>query len=94
MTDFSKSESRGGAPGGRWQPYLPALRLLGIGWFFATAVLVGVGGGYWLDQLTGWSPILTLIGVVLALVIAIFGAYRMIVPLLGRPVNGGGGVEG
>lgn len=78
MTEFSKSENRGEAPQGRLQSYLPALKLIGIGWYFAAAVLIGVGGGYWLDQLTGWSPVFTLIGVVLAVVSSFYGGYKMI----------------
>lgn len=91
MTKIPKSEK----PLARHiQGYIPALKLIGIGWYFATAVLLGVGGGYWLDQVTGWSPIFTLLGVVLALASAFYGAYKMIAGVIARPpVEGGKGQE-
>jgi F0F1-type ATP synthase assembly protein I len=82
VTEFSNSENRDEASGGRFRSYLPALKLLGIGWYFAAAILIGIGGGYGLDQLAGTSPIFTLIGVVLGIAAAVWGAYRMIAPLI------------
>jgi F0F1-type ATP synthase assembly protein I len=82
VTEFSNSENRDEAPGGRFRSYLPALKLIGIGWYFAAAVLIGIGGGYLLDQLAGTSPIFTLIGVLLALISAFYGAYKMIADVI------------
>ena len=42
--------------------FLPALQLLGIGWYFATCIVFGVVGGRWLDGQLGTDPALTLVG--------------------------------
>lgn len=61
---------------------LPALKLVGIGWYFATCIVLGVGGGYWLDTLSGLRPLFTLVGLLLALLVAFYGGYRLLADLL------------
>lgn len=60
----------------------PAAALLGIGWYFALCVLVGLVGGRWLDQTFATSPLFTLIGVGIGLMAALIGGYRMLVKAL------------
>jgi F0F1-type ATP synthase assembly protein I len=61
--------------------------LLGIGWFFATAIVLGVGVGLWLDAQTGLEPVFTLVGTLLGLTVALVGGFRMLLPFLRRLSN-------
>ncbi|GIW12907.1 MAG: hypothetical protein KatS3mg062_0346 [Tepidiforma sp.] len=68
---------------GRVKAWLvPAASLLGAGWFFATALIVGVVIGRWADGKTGLEPTFTLIGAVFGLAVALYGGYRMLQPLM------------
>ena len=58
-----------------------AFRLLGVGWYIALSIVLGVGVGYWLDHKFGTGVILTLIGLFLGLALAAYGAYEMLAPL-------------
>lgn len=62
----------------------PTAYLLGIGWYFATCILVGLLGGLWLDSATGLEPTFTLVGIALGLVLAFVGGLRMLMPFLRR----------
>ncbi len=66
----------------------PTAYLLGIGWFFATALILGVGIGYWADSKTGLEPTFTLIGIVLGLAVALYGGARMLMPFMRRYGSG------
>lgn len=57
----------------------PALRLLGIGWYFALCIILGVLGGVWLDSQLGIAPLFTFVGLFLGMAAAFYGGYRMIV---------------
>jgi F0F1-type ATP synthase assembly protein I len=57
-------------------------RLLGIGWFVAICIVGGVWGGVWLDGKLGSSPLFLLIGLLLGLVIAGVGMYRLLMAVL------------
>lgn len=61
---------------------LVALRLLGLGWYVATCIVVGVVAGIFLDSHFGTKPIFTLLGVLLGTVAAFYGLYKMVSPLL------------
>jgi F0F1-type ATP synthase assembly protein I len=60
----------------------PALRLLGIGWYFALCIALGIGGGVWLDSRLGISPLFTLLGLCIGLVAAFYGGFRMLMETL------------
>ena len=61
---------------------LVALRLLGLGWYVATCIVVGVVAGIFLDSHFGTKPIFTLLGVLLGTAAAFYGLYKMVSPLL------------
>ncbi len=64
--------------------HLPvAVRLLGIGWYFAVCIVIGVVGGVLLDRVTGTAPLLTMVGVLLGLLTAFYGGYRMLMDVIG-----------
>ena len=65
----------------------PAARLIGIGWYFAVCIVVGVVGGVLLDRVADTAPLLTLLGLVLGLVTAFYGGYRMLMDVL-QPTQG------
>ena len=59
-----------------------ALRLLGLGWYVVTALVGGVVSGLLLDNWIDVSPLFTLLGLALGLIVAFWGVYRMLAPLL------------
>lgn len=63
----------------RWEA---ALRFIGVGWFIGISILLGVLGGLWLDNKFDTKPILVIVGLILGLVVAFYGVYRMLIPLM------------
>ena len=63
----------------RWEA---ALRFIGVGWFIGISILLGVLGGLWLDNKFGTKPILVIVGLIFGLVVAFYGVYRMLLPLM------------
>ncbi len=61
----------------RWQT---ALRLIGVGWFIGLSILLGVLGGLWLDSKFGTEPLFVIAGLILGIIIAFYGVYRMVLP--------------
>jgi len=64
---------------GRWGV---ALRFIGVGWFVAISILLGVWGGLWLDAKLGTAPVMVIVGLFLGLAVAFYGVYRMLLPLM------------
>ena len=64
-----------------------ALRLTGVGFFIGSSILLGGFGGLWLDKELNTGPILVIVGLLLGIVIAIYGVYRMLLPLIGNRQN-------
>ena len=69
-------------------PWVEGLRLLGVGWYVVTAIGGGLVAGLLLDNWADTSPLFTLLGLALGLVVAFWGTYRLIAPLLGRSSRG------
>lgn len=65
-------------------------RLVGLGWYIAFCIILGVGGGIWLDNRLNTSPLFILLGVLLGSVLAFYGVYRMVVPFLTGDGNNNG----
>ena len=59
-----------------------AFRLLGLGWYIAGSIILGTGSGLWLDRRLGTLPLFTLLGVVTGGVVALYGVYRLVSPLM------------
>jgi F0F1-type ATP synthase assembly protein I len=59
-----------------------ALRLTGLGWYIAVCVVGGVLGGLGLDKLLDTTPIFTLLGTILGSIVAFWGVYKMVLPIL------------
>ena len=70
----------------RWQA---ALRLVGVGWYIGICIVLGVLGGLWLDKKLNTEPILVIVGLILGIVIAFYGVYRMILPNINKKQNKG-----
>jgi len=60
----------------RW---IPALRLTGVGFFIGICIAGGAFAGW---KLSSEKPLFMIIGLLVGLVVAIFGVYRMIRPLM------------
>ncbi|GBD14815.1 hypothetical protein HRbin25_00697 [bacterium HR25] len=56
----------------------PTVRLVGLGWYVALSIALGIGGGVLLDTWLGTRPALTLAGLFLGLTVAFWGSYRML----------------
>ena len=65
----------------RW---VAALRLTGVGFYIGGCIMLGTFGGLWLDNKLDTRPVFLLIGLVLGLIVAVFGVYQMLRPLLGN----------
>jgi len=61
------------------EKWMPALRVTGIGFYIATCIVGGTLVGWWLGDK---RPLYMIIGLVLGVILAFYGAYRMIRPLL------------
>ena len=65
---------------GRWRA---ALRLVGVGWYIAGCIILGVVAGHWIDSKLDTS-LLWIVGLILGIFIAFYGVYRMLLPLTGK----------
>jgi len=72
----------------RW---MAALRLVGVGFFIGGAIVLGVVAGIWLDDRLNTSPALGIVGLLLGIVVAFYGVYRMLIPLIRDKKNGESG---
>jgi hypothetical protein len=84
-----------GSPGAGVRGWVgPTAYLTGIGWYFATCLVLGVLLGRWVDGKTGLEPTFTLVGIVLGLALAMIGGIRMLMPFLRRYGGEDNGREG
>ncbi len=68
---------------------LAALGLLGVGFFVAGSIILGVVGGRWLDTRFGSEPLWLIVGLLLGVVVAFYGVYTMLRPFLDNKQNKG-----
>ena len=58
------------------------LQMVGVGWFVAICIIGGLFGGLWIDGTLDVLPVFTIAGVLLGTVMAFYGVYKMVVPIL------------
>ena len=58
-----------------------ALRVTGVGFFIGGSIVLGVFAGLWVDNRLDTS-LFWLIGLILGIIVAFYGVYRMLLPLL------------
>ncbi len=58
-----------------------------MGWFVGISILLGVLGGLWLDGKFGTKPIFVIFGLILGIIVAFYGVYRMLLPLIRNKRN-------
>jgi len=68
----------------RW---VAALRFIGVGWYIGTCIVLGVLGGLWLDSKFNTRPMLVITGLILGIIVAFTGVYRMLLPLIRNREN-------
>lgn len=61
-----------------------AFRLIGVGFFIAGSIILGVLVGLWLDTKLNTRPILVIVGLIIGIATAFLGVYQMLLPLLGN----------
>ena len=57
-------------------------RLVGVGWYIGICIFLGVFVGLWLDEKLNTNPVLVIVGLILGIVVAFYGVYRMLLPLV------------
>ena len=62
--------------------YGAIVRLVGVGWYVGICIGVGAWAGLRADNRFGLSPILTLAGITIGLVVALTGMIRMLMAVL------------
>lgn len=60
------------------------LRLTGVGFYVGGSIVLGVFVGLWLDSKWNTTPLLVIIGLLLGLVVAFYGVWRMLLPFIGK----------
>jgi F0F1-type ATP synthase assembly protein I len=69
------------------RPWQAALRLIGVGWYVAGSILLGVLAGLWLDDKFDTKPLFVVAGLILGIIVAGYGVYRMLLPLINNKQN-------
>ncbi len=65
------------------------MRLVGVGWYIGVCIVLGVVAGLWLDNKFNTQPILVIVGLILGVIVAFYGVYRMILPNISKRQNKG-----
>jgi len=68
---------------GRW---VAALRLVGVGFFIGGSIAFGIFAGRWLDTKLD-TQFFWIAGLILGIVVAFYGVYQMLLPLIGNKRN-------
>ena len=64
--------------------WVMALRVTGLGWYVVVCILGGAFAGIRLDKWLDSYPIITVVGLLLGVIVASFGVYRMVAPILAQ----------
>ena len=65
---------------------MAALRVLGVGFFVGGSIVLGVLFGIWLDTKFN-THLLWIAGLILGIVVASWGVYQMLLPLMSNKRN-------
>ena len=63
-------------------PWLTMLSLLGMGFYIAIAIVLGIWGGHWLDGKFNTGPLWLIIGLILGIAVAALGVFNMLKPFI------------
>jgi ATP synthase protein I len=63
-------------------PWLTMLSLLGMGFYIAIAIVLGIWGGHWLDGKFNTGPLWLIIGSILGVAVAALGVFNMLKPFI------------
>lgn len=66
-----------------------AVRLTGLGWYVGLCIVFGVVAGLALDGLLETKPLFMLLGILLGSVVAFWGLYKMVQPLMNAAATQG-----
>ncbi len=55
-----------------------------MGWYIGVCIVLGVFGGLWLDNKLNTQPIMVIVGLILGIIVAFYGVYRMILPNINK----------
>jgi ATP synthase protein I len=58
------------------------MRLIGVGWYVGLCIFLGVWGGLWLDNKLNTKPVFIMVGLIIGVIAAFYGIYRMLLPLI------------
>ena len=58
------------------------LSLMGMGFYIAIAIILGIWGGLWLDGKMNTGPLWLIIGLVMGIAVAALGVNNMIKPFM------------
>jgi F0F1-type ATP synthase assembly protein I len=64
--------------------WIPALRITGIGFYIATCIVGGAFLGWWLGDK---RPLFIIIGLVVGLLLAVYGVYHMLRSFINEQKN-------
>lgn len=64
------------------QGFPPSVQLIGIGWYVAICIILGVVGGVFLDRAVDTKPLFTMLGLMLGMVMAFWGGYLQLKEVL------------
>ncbi|MDP6824023.1 MAG: AtpZ/AtpI family protein [Dehalococcoidia bacterium] len=92
-TSIAGSNAMGQSSGNRRTVELLA-RLMGAGWAVALSIAGGAGGGFWLDGQFDTSPVLTLVGLAIGIVVAFAGMIRILSAMWNGNSDGSAGEPG
>ena len=65
-----------------------ALRLIGVGFYIGGSIVLGVVVGLWLDNKLD-TNLFWITGLILGIIVAFYGVYRMLLPFLGNKQDRG-----
>ncbi len=60
-----------------------ALRVTGVGFFIGCSIVLGIFVGHWVDYKLN-TNLFWIIGLLLGIIVAFYGVYRMLLPFIGN----------